>query len=434
MEDDVKRSLISFLCSLSNCNSNNSPLDPRFNWTINIDPCTDSWNRVGCNRKENNSITGLHLNRLSLLEQLNLELPCSVPAVAKSLLFLILDENAITGDVSPDISMCRKLTRFQVGRNQLSGTLPNSLSTLNNLKKLDVSFNNFSGSLPKLKRISGLKRFDAWNNSFTGKIPELDFSNLNYFNVSYNNLTGPIPSTARGYFNADSFNGNSLLCGAPLPTNCLKSKVPSNEHIIMHSGYALLGSVLIGILSCKICQRKKKAEKKGELHPADSKVVALDDSGSKAIQESGEISKTGNSIESRPVSTSLVVLTSPTSNVLRFEDLLRAPAELLGRGKHRSLYKVICKNGTTFAVKRIKGWAMSSEEFKKRMQIIDEVKHPNVLPVIAFYSSRQEKLLVYEFQKVGSLFRSLHGREKKYSYLPTYIYSLISFVFHNKTA
>ncbi|KAI6671254.1 hypothetical protein NL676_006139 [Syzygium grande] len=43
------------------------------------------------------------------------------------------------------------------------------------------------------------------------------------------------------------------------------------------------------------------------------------------------------------------------------------------------------------------------------MQRIDQVKHPNVLSVVAFYSSKQEKLLVYEFQQNGSLFRLLHG-------------------------
>ncbi|KAL6135746.1 hypothetical protein ACLB2K_067972 [Fragaria x ananassa] len=45
------------------------------------------------------------------------------------------------------------------------------------------------------------------------------------------------------------------------------------------------------------------------------------------------------------------------------------------------------------------------------MQRLDQAKHPNVLSALAFYSSRQEKLLVYEYQYNGSLFRLIHGNQ-----------------------
>jgi hypothetical protein len=32
------------------------------------------------------------------------------------------------------------------------------------------------------------------------------------------------------------------------------------------------------------------------------------------------------------------------------------------------------------------------------------------LPPVAFYCSKQEKLLVYEYQQNGSLFKLLHGK------------------------
>ncbi|KAF5730091.1 inactive receptor kinase [Tripterygium wilfordii] len=115
------------------------------------------------------------------------------------------------------------------------------------------------------------------------------------------------------------------------------------------------------------------------------------------------------SAESGMASSMLVLLTSPVAKRLRFEDLLRAPAELLGRGKHGSLYKVILDDGTIVVVKRIKDWSISKDNFKKRMQRLDQVKHPKVLPAVAFYCSNQEKLLVYEYQQNGSLFNLLHG-------------------------
>ncbi|KAF9604454.1 hypothetical protein IFM89_006736 [Coptis chinensis] len=69
------------------------------------------------------------------------------------------------------------------------------------------------------------------------------------------------------------------------------------------------------------------------------------------------------------------------------------------------------EDGTTLVVKRIKYWNISSDEFKQRMEKVDKVKHPNVSPAIAFYCSKEEKLLVYEYQQNGSLFRLLHGSQ-----------------------
>ncbi|XP_039162023.1 probable inactive receptor kinase At2g26730 [Eucalyptus grandis] len=66
-------------------------------------------------------------------------------------------------------------------------------------------------------------------------------------------------------------------------------------------------------------------------------------------------------------------------------------------------------NGPTLVVKRIKERAISSEEFKRRMLKMDQGKHPNVLSVVAFYCSKQEKLVIYEHQSNGSLFKLLHG-------------------------
>lgn len=83
---------------------------------------------------------------------------------------------------------------------------------------------------------------------------------------------------------------------------------------------------------------------------------------------------------------------------------------MLGRGKYGSLYKVIIDFGATLVVKRIKDWTISTNDFKLRMQRLDQAKHPNVLSALAFYSSRQEKLLVYEYQYNGSLFRLIHGK------------------------
>ncbi|KAH1111910.1 hypothetical protein GYH30_010318 [Glycine max] len=112
----------------------------------------------------------------------------------------------------------------------------------------------------------------------------------------------------------------------------------------------------------------------------------------------------------------LVLLSSQTLRGLQFEDLLGAPAELIRRGKHGSLYKVMLDNGVLLAVKRIKDWGISKQDFERRMNLIAQVKHPRVLPPVAYYCSQQEKLLAYKYLQNGSLFMLLYGSQSGHSF------------------
>jgi hypothetical protein len=200
-----------------------------------------------------------------------------------------------------------------------------------------------------------------------------------------------------------------------------ESKGVSKNPILMYSGYAALALVFLMFIIFKVCKRKKRAERV----EAANKVASIDDSmiskhNAASSEEKSGVSRSEYmeiSAESQPVSTSLIVLESPVVNGLKFEDLLSAPAELLGRGKHGTLYKVMFENGIVLVVKRIKDWAISSTEFKQRMQRMGRVKHPNVMPALAFYCSTYEKLLVCEYQPNGGLFGLLHGKYHTFNIL-----------------
>ncbi|KAA8530259.1 hypothetical protein F0562_004968 [Nyssa sinensis] len=419
-EGEVKAALLNFLEKLSN---SNSPPDPIWGWNQSSDPCKDHWKGITCDGR-NLSVKKIILEGLNFSGILDASALCNVQSLAVSLSVLSLYDNNISGENLDQIGNCRQLARFNINRNRFSGSLPNSLSSLSNLKTLDISNNNFSGNLPDLTRISGLIDFLVQNNQITGLIPNFDFSNLMHFNVSYNYLSGPIPFEAHR-FPVSSFIGNPELCGDPLPNKCpslpsesqepepKKSKGISIGQILMFSGYFLIGVVLLLLISLKICNKDKKKEEK---------VAAVDDSVRKpsvmtsseykeGVMSKSEISA-ASADQSGLVSSSLIVLTSPEANGLRFEDLLKAPAELLGKGKNSSVYKVICEElGMTVAVKRIRDWAISNNDFKERMLRLDQVRHTNILPPLAFYCSKQEKLLVYEYHQNGSLFRLLHGTQ-----------------------
>lgn len=431
MEDEVKSSLINFIAKLTNNDNQDGPFSV---WNSSSDPCQARWQGVICDT-QNKSVRKLFLNSSNLTGELDIGHLCNSKPLADSLSILHLETNKISGVISTEIANCKQLTRLHIRGNQISGSLPSSVALLINLKQLDISNNKFTGTLPaELSRISGLTVFLAQNNQITGEIPKFNFFNFELFDVSNNKFTGRIPDEG-GHLPFRSVLGNPELCGDPLPNKCPsslkdnnqeKSKGSSTSQILMYTGYLVLGLACIFLIIFWIYKRNKRNEKVD----GANKVAAVDnDDGIKKTKAASmeynsgfsrsEISAASVDDHSTLVSSSLILLTDPIVNELKFEDLLRAPAELLGRGKYGSLYKVIYENGMNLVVKRIKDWTISSDDFKKRMERLDGVKHPNVLKALAFYSSKQEKLLVYEYQHNGSLLRLLHG---KYIYATDFTY------------
>ncbi|KAH7674507.1 Non-specific serine/threonine protein kinase protein [Dioscorea alata] len=283
-----------------------------------------------------------------------------------SLVVLSLSNNSLRGELPSEISNCSALTSLDVSQNELSGRLPASLSELRTLESLNLSNNNFS------------------------------------VRVSNNNFSSPVPPDGTRFGNG-SYLGNAGLCGTPLHIVCTsaaspveqpRKKIPARMQNLMYSGYFILGVafllLLVFVLLLKNKKRKKKTEEKTMVE--NYKEVVADSNGYNKNTSRSDYSTS---------SASLVLLKSTQANDgLRFDDLLKAPAELMGRGTYGSVYK------------RIKEWMISDEEFEKRMEMIDKVRHKIVLSAVAFYCSKQEKLLVYEFQQNGSLLKLLQDAER----------------------
>lgn len=403
--EEVRNSLLKFMAELS---PGDISSEPDWGWNSTSDPCNDDWKGITC--YDNSALVKkVVLDDLNLTGSIDAAALCAAAAVT----VLSLNSNGVAGPLPEDISKCSKLTHVYLRGNKLSGSLPVSLSRLKNLKRIDVSSNGFSGGIPDLSRISGLLTFFAENNQLNGTIPDFDFSNFDDFNVSNNDLAGAIPAGA-GRFTA-SFLNNPRLCGPPSTNSCpplpppapasKKNSSSSKKDYFIYSGYALIGVIVILLIAFKLrkkstCRERKEVGKEG---------VQMSGSSSESKAAGGSRSEFSITPESGKNSSSLTVLYSPMVNGLKFEDLLRSPAELISRGRHGSLYKVTVDGGVDLAVKRIRDWEISRDEFKNRMQRINEVRHPNILPIVAFYCSRQEKLLVYHFQDNASLFNLLHG-------------------------
>ncbi|KAJ0965425.1 hypothetical protein J5N97_026563 [Dioscorea zingiberensis] len=428
-EDSIKITLFSFLQKLS---GNAVKFSQQLGWDISSNPCAGGWVGVSCD-DNSSSVTTITLNGLGLSGIIDAGIICK----AQSLVFLSLSNNSLRGELPAEISNCSELIHLNVSHNELSGNLPSSLSVLKDLRSIDVSNNNFSGELPEqLLKISGLESLLVDNNQFIGSIPVFNFGFLKQFNVSYNNFSGPIPDGNR--FGNDSFLGNSGLCGTPLRIACPaaappveqpKKKMPSRLQILMYSGYILLVfAILLLVVFVLILKNKKRKKKIKEIKMGESKKMVLSttsqnnttsfSNGYRASNRSDNYS-IASSVDrggAMASSESLVILKSPVNAGLRFDDLLKAPAEPMGKGMYGSLYRVMVGDGTKLVVKRIMEWMISDEEFQKRMENIDKVRHPKVLSAVAFYCSKQEKLVVYEYQQNGSLFKLLQDAQRGKSF------------------
>uniref|UniRef100_A0A5B7AI64 Putative inactive receptor kinase n=1 Tax=Davidia involucrata TaxID=16924 RepID=A0A5B7AI64_DAVIN len=100
-----------------------------------------------------------------------------------------------------------------------------------------------------------------------------------------------------------------------------------------------------------------------------------------------------------------------TSRVFDLEDLLRASAEVLGKGTFGTAYKAVLEVGTVVAVKRLKDVTISEREFREEIESVGAMDHENLVPLRAYYYSREEKLLVYDYMPMGSLSALLHGNK-----------------------
>ncbi|PRQ34919.1 putative protein kinase RLK-Pelle-LRR-Xb-1 family [Rosa chinensis] len=308
-----------------------------------------------------------------------------------SMIFLDVSYNYLSGTIPANLGTLSYLQVFNLGHNMLSGNIPESFGGLKAIGVLDLSHNNLQGYVP-------------------GSLGNLSF--LSDLDVSNNNLTGPVPSGGQlTTFPASRYENNSGLCGLPLPpcgsqrhsAERVRGKKPSMASGMVIGIAFFLFCILILALALYRVKKYQRKEAKREKY-----IESLPTSGSSSWKLSSV---------PEPLSINVATFEKPLRK-LTFAHLLEATNgfsadSLIGSGGFGEVYKAQLGDGCVVAIKKlIQVTGQGDREFMAEMETIGKIKHRNLVPLLGYCKVGEERLLVYEYMKWGSLESVFHDKIK----------------------
>ncbi|ONK60742.1 uncharacterized protein A4U43_C08F22080 [Asparagus officinalis] len=378
--------------------------------TLNSTLLNSSWNSLQCVfnlsswqgiRCINNRVVSITLESIGLL--CRMDDPFALSNLTE-LTLVSFKNNSISGTMF-DFSFNPKITTIDMSMNKFNDHISNSLLNLNLLETLQLDHNKLSGPVPPLNQPS-----------------------LKVFNVSYNELTGQIPTTSKlQWFNESSYTGNPQLCGHPSPSICPGLSGPesvANDHdsgsnmfskssvlIVVFVALQVIGLIAFLWVVFVLYKRRKRRISMGKTQETSEEANGNDDNNNK------EKSEEKIKVISDAVQRKIVFFNGDGG--FHIDDLLKASAESMGTGSFGACYKATLGDDRNIVVKRMKDVSpMTDEEFGSHIRALVAKEHSNLFPLLGYYCSSDEKLLVYNLALDGSLFDRIHGGRGENTRIP----------------
>ncbi|XP_028099638.1 receptor-like protein kinase HSL1 isoform X1 [Camellia sinensis] len=303
------------------------------------------------------------------------------------------NDNQFIGSLPASIVNLGQLGKLDLHNNGLSGEIPSGIHSWKKLNELNLADNDFSGNIPdEIGSLSVLNYLDLSGNQFSGKIPlGLQNLKLNQLNLSNNRLSGDIPPLYAKEIYKSSFVGNPGLCGDIAGLCDTRSEAKNLGYVwLLRSIFILAGLVfIVGVVWFYWKYRNfKKA--------------------SRAIDKS---KWTLMSFHKLGFSEYEILDCLDEDNVI-------------GSGSSGKVYKAVLSNGEAVAVKKLWGGSKMVDEsgdvekgqiqdngFEAEVETLGKIRHKNIVKLWCCCTTRDCKLLVYEYMPNGSLGDLLHSNK-----------------------
>ncbi|XP_050378273.1 probable inactive receptor kinase At5g10020 [Argentina anserina] len=371
-------------------------------------------------------------------------------------------KNQFSGELPSELSKLGKLEYLDLSGNKFKGAIPNNLPS--SLTVFNVSYNELSGPVPENLKGFPLTSFHPGNEllnlpnddhgrSVPGRIPEQGKSHTSKAHIRIAIIVASVGVTLmigfvllayhqthhKGFHGRSRFGGDNTGTDVkigrftrPSFLNFHTNVQPpptslsfSNDHLLTSQSRSLSGQT-------EFVPEIGKPVLPGEAATSSTPINLMDSQPT----TSGRKSSPGSPLSSSPRFFEAVeqpvildvyspdrlageLLFLDASLQFTAEELSRAPAEVLGRSSHGTLYKATLDSGHMLTVKWLRvGLVKHKKDFAKEVKRIGSVRHPNIVPLRAYYwgPREQERLLLADYVQGDSLALHLYeSTPRRYS-------------------
>ncbi|MBA0866809.1 hypothetical protein Goshw_024633 [Gossypium schwendimanii] len=363
-------------------------------------------------------------------------LPSVSSAGNLSLLTLDLSHNSLTGNLPPEIAKFHNLEILNLSDNKLEGSIPDGLP--NELKGFNVSLNNFSGAIPNNLRGFPDSSFHPGNSLL--KFGSFPLSPKGSSDLNLKPHRSQIKPVTRIILIVGLVGGAAIIAlvcvmiyyrnnwqetrSEGLKRNVGKETVCQGEYSLSHTSVPYR-SKDTSSSSFSFRQELLSSSKKSSAFDQGNSSFILNDPKYLGHLESTSIDEglaspmsilsSSNASPSKAEfpfeSSSALKVRSPDklagdlhlfdgSLALTADELSRAPAEVIGRSCHGTLYKATLDSGNLLAIKWLKeGIAKGKKEFAREVKKLGYIKHPNLVSLQGYYwgPKEHEKLIISNY-------------------------------------
>ncbi|KAF5454335.1 hypothetical protein F2P56_024008 [Juglans regia] len=279
------------------------------------------------------------------------------------------------------------ITSLDLSSSELQGSIPPSIAELAKLKTLNLSYNCFNGSIPEFPAFSVLESMDIRHNQLTRQPPESLIS-LPHLESLYYGCNRYLDKKLQPRFNESRLRTDSGRCDS-------EGRTHKPVIVIGVACGSFLFTIVVGIVF--VCIYRRRLRHRGgfdnkEQHMVENILIYL---------------PSKDDISTKSIAIEKFTLASIEAATEKYKTLI-------GEGGFGSVFHGMLLEGQEVAVKvRSAESTQGTREFENELNLLSEIRHENLVPLLGYCSENDQQILVYPFMSNGSLQDRLYGDAAK---------------------